>query len=143
MDFETLDFGGGEYLGILVGAIAYFALGALWYTVLFGERWRAATGRTREEFPNASPAWMALSFLAGIVTTAVVAALYTWSAGDGIGDGILAGAVIGIGVVAMEFLKNVVYNFDTQQRPWPLYAINAGYAVVGLVLAGAIYSLFA
>ena len=51
--------------------------------------------------------------------------------------------MIGIGVAAMELLKTVVYNFDTRARQWSLYAINAGYAIVGLVIAGAVYSLFA
>jgi len=53
------------------------------------------------------------------------------------------GALIGVGVAAMEGMKGAVYSFDDRARPWPLYAINAGYAVCGLVLAGAVYALIA
>jgi len=54
-------------------------------------------------------------------------------------DGIAAGAIIGVGVVAMEGLKAVVYD----KHSWPRYAINNGYSVVGIVAAGAIYGAFA
>ncbi len=143
MDFDTLGWGGSQYAGIALGGIVYFALGALWYTVLFGERWIAATGRTREEFPSSSPALMVLTLVGAIVTTAVVAALYEWGGGNGIVDGLIAGLVVGIGVVAMEGLKNVVYNVDERAHVWPLYAINTAYAIAGLALAGLVYSLLA
>ncbi|MDA1241369.1 MAG: DUF1761 domain-containing protein, partial [Chloroflexi bacterium] len=114
MNLEALDLVARDYIGIFIGGIAYYALGALWYTVLFGKRWIAATGRTMEEFPKSSPAWMGLTLVAAVVSTAVVAVLYQWGSGDGVVDGLIAGMIVGAGVAAMEMLKDVVYNFDSR-----------------------------
>ncbi|MDA0815409.1 MAG: DUF1761 domain-containing protein [Chloroflexi bacterium] len=143
MNLEALDLVARDYIGIFVGGIAYYALGALWYTVLFGKRWIAATGRTMEEFPKSSPAWMALTLIGGVVSTVVIAAFYQWGGGDGIVDGMAAGAIIGVGVVAMEMLKEVVYNFDSRKHAWSLYIINTTYAVIGFTVAGMVYGFIA
>jgi hypothetical protein len=143
MNLEALNLGGSDYIGIFVGGIAYYALGALWYTVILGKAWIAATGRTREEFPASSPAWMGVTLVGAVVTTAVLAIVYRWGGGDGVLDGLTVGALIAVGVVAMEMLKDVVYNFDDKRHKWRLYAINAAYAVLGVPLAGGVYALIA
>ena len=33
-----------NWLGVVLGAVAFFAVGAVWYTVLFGKAWQAAVG---------------------------------------------------------------------------------------------------
>lgn len=145
MSLAGLEFGTSSYIGIVAGGLSYFALGALWYTALFRDRWMAATGRTRDEFTSSaqdsSPAWMGLTLLGAIVSTAVVAVAYQWGGGEGVLDGLVVGAIVGVGVAAMEGLKNAVYNFDERVRPWELYAINAAYAIAGLLLAGTVYGL--
>lgn len=146
MNLESLDLSGASYLAIVVGGVAYFALGALWYTLLFQKPWMAATGRTEQEFEElvgASPAWMLATLVGAVVSTAVIATAYEWGGGDGILDGVVVGAIIGAGVVAMEGLKNVIYNFDDRSHPWRLYGINTAYAVLGFVIAGAVYGAVA
>jgi RsiW-degrading membrane proteinase PrsW (M82 family) len=146
VNLESLDFGGSDYLGMVVGGLAYFALGALWYTLLFQKPWMAATGRSEQEFEamqGASPVWMLATLAGAIVATAVIAIAYRWGGGDGVVDGIVVGAILGIGVAAMENLKNVIYNFDDRSHPWTLYGINTAYAVLGFIIAGAVYSLIA
>lgn len=143
MSLEPLDLVARDYIGIFIGGIAYYALGALWYTVLFGKRWIAATGRTSEEFPKNSPAWMGLTLVAAVVSTAVIAIIYQWGGGNGLVDGLVVGAIVGFGVVAMEMLKEVVYNFDSRKHTWSLYIINAAYGVVGFMVAGTVYGVIA
>lgn len=143
MNLESLDFGTSSYIGMVVGGIAYFALGALWYTVLLGQRWIEATGRTREEMPSSSPVWMVATLIGAIISTVAIAIAYEWGGGDGIVDGVVVGLILGVAVVAMENLKNVVYNFDDRSQPWTLYAINSAYGIAGFVVAGAVYALIA
>lgn len=144
MTLEALGFGTRDYLAVVAGGVAYFALGALWFSALFGRRWMAATGRSAEEFADASPGpGMLLTLVGAVVTAGVVAAVFGWAGGSGVLDGMAAGALIGVGVAAMEGMKGAVYSFDDRARPWALYAINAGYAVCGLVVAGAVYALIA
>lgn len=38
-----------QFVEPLIGAVAAFALGAAWYTVIFGKAWQAETGITDEE----------------------------------------------------------------------------------------------
>lgn len=141
MTLEMVEFGWWNLLGIIAGGLAYFFLGALWYMKLFGKSWIAAIGRTREDFENVSPgAEMLLTLVGGIVTTAVLALVYEWAGGSTIFDGLVIGAIFGVGVAAMEGLKPAVYNFDVRVRPWALYAVNGSYAVCGLTLAGAVYA---
>ncbi|MDA0270628.1 MAG: DUF1761 domain-containing protein [Chloroflexi bacterium] len=129
-----------SYVGIVAGGIAYFALGAAWYTFLFGKRWADLRGLTAEDLSGGwNPMIMVASLVAGIVSTAVIAFMYGWGGGNGPVDGIVVGLLIGVGIGAMEGLKAVIY----EKASWPLYAINTGYVVAGFALAGLVYGLIA
>jgi hypothetical protein len=142
MSLEAVDFGMRSIVAIVAGGVANFMLGGLWYMALFSRRWVAATGRTPEDFEGESPgAEMLLTLLGCFVTTAVLAVVYQWGGGETVVDGLLVGALLGVGVAAMEGLKPAVYNFDERVRPWSLYAINGSYAVCGITLAGVVYAL--
>lgn len=135
MDLASPDL---NYLAAVVGGVAYFALGALWYTVLFGKRWMALRGMAADD-PGAPPAMMGLTAIGGIVSALVIGAVYEWAGGTGPVDGLVVGAIIGAGVAAMESLKSVVY----ERAQWELYAINTAYVVLGFALAGLVYALIA
>jgi hypothetical protein len=144
MTLEVVEFGWRNLLGIVAGGFANFFLGALWYMMLFNKRWLEATGRTPDDFKNASPGAGMLATLGGcFVTTAVLALVYRWAGGDSVVDGLVVGAILGAGVAAMEGMKAAVYNFDERAKPWALYSVNGSYAVCGLMLAGAVYALIA
>ncbi len=142
MTLEGIEFGWLHLLAIVAGGLANFFLGALWYMTLFGKRWMDAIGRTPEDFQDASPgAGMLLTLGGCLVTTAVLALVYAWAGGETLLDGLAVGAILGAGVAAMEGLKAAVYNVDERVKPWALYAVNASYAVCGLMLAGLVYAV--
>jgi hypothetical protein len=142
MTLEVIEFGWSNLLGIIGGGLANFFLGGLWYMKFFNKRWIEATGRTPEDFKDASPgAGMLLTLGGCIVSTAVLALVYGWAGGATVLDGITVGIILGAGVAAMEGMKVAVYNFDERVKPWLLYAVNGSYAVCGLTLAGAVYAL--
>ncbi|WP_167856080.1 DUF1761 domain-containing protein [Natronospirillum operosum] len=143
MSGDTLDFGFRTWLAIGAGGLASFMLGALWYMLLFSKPWVAATGRNPEEFGEGPGPIMLLTLAGAIISTAVLAVVYQWSGGGSVLHGMGIGALLGVGVAAVETLKKAVYNYDERTRPWPLFAVDAGYAVAGLVLAGAVYALIA
>lgn len=127
-------------LGILVGAVLHFVLGAAWYSpALFSKQWMAALGKSTESSPGMPLAGMGANGIGALVSTAVVGILYLWGGGDGALDGIVAGLLVGVGVVAMENLNRPFY----EGAPWALYAINSGYAVAGFALAGLGYAIIA
>ena len=51
------------------------------------------------------------------------------------------GLLLGVGVAFWERLKTAVYNFDEKVHAWKLFAVDAGYAVSGMALAGLIFGL--
>lgn len=134
MDLASVDL---NVLAALAGGVAYFALGALWYTLLFGKMYRSLRNVTGDA--AMPPVSMVLTLVAGLVSAGVIGVVYGWAGGAGLVDGIVVGLLLGVGIVAMEFLKNVVY----EDAPWPLYGINASYGVAGYALAGAVYALIA
>jgi len=127
-------------LGILVAALAHFALGAAWYSPpLFLKPWAAALGIQMDgSGPNIAVP-LAVNAVEIVVTTAVVATVYLWGGGDGPLDGIVAGLLIGAGIVAMENLNRPMY----ERSPWVIYWINSGFAVSGFALSGLVYALIA
>lgn len=126
------------WLGVIIAAVAGIAIGFIWYMPqLFGRRWASAAG---VELPEGMPPVMTL--VAGVVITLVTAyVLALFIVATGAGD-IVAGAVVGavawLGFVATWGANTVFY----EKRSWEYFGINAGYALVALVVMGAIIGYF-
>lgn len=132
MSLET--FGDLNWLAVLVGAVAFFALGALWYSaILFAKPWLRATGRTQEEISGPGVGY-AISFLGYLVMAIALAFIARSTAASSIGDGIVLGLIAGLGFVTPIFVIGQIF----EDRPTALTLINAGYNVLGLVVTGII-----
>lgn len=134
MNLDTVDI---NYLAVIVGAVVYYALGFAWYSFLLGDRWLAATGRTREEIGGGPGPLIVVFWIAGFVAATVIASVYEWANGDGLLDGLVVAAILAVGLVLGEGLKKVVF----EQESWELYAINMGYMLAGFLLIGGIYGV--
>ncbi len=126
---------------IFVAALAYFILGALWYSkALFGTRWATAVGLNMNN-PNKSKGMAKMfitSFLLIIITCIGLAILVsrldltiTISA---IKLGLLTGICFATTAVAISF----VY----ESRPTALYFIDCGYHLAGHIIAAIILVLW-
>jgi|ERR1700681_683446 len=121
-----------NYVGIFAGAIVLFAFGAIWFTV-FGAAWIAAVGKTKEEFAAAGFMPYVVSFVAGLlVSYCFDNMLWHYEKADA-----MKGAQVGIltGVCIYGAMLANLYSF--QVRPTTLFLIDAGYGIIGFVLAGA------
>lgn len=120
-----------SYVAVVVGAAAFFVLGAVWYTFLFRKPWMADMG-VDPDTPAQSPGAALLigSFVVGL---ALAGALEFIVRDAGVGFGACRGSVVGIAIAAVMG-QNALY--DT--RPRRLWLVNGGYALVGAVLVGAI-----
>lgn len=130
-----------SWLGILVGALALFVLGALWFTVLFGKAYRRVLGVPEPaEGESALPPGPSFAkaligqFLAGLVIAIVLALL--------IGNASAAhGALVGLlGGVLVAAALTQLHQFEGRSIPHLL--ITTGYMVVGLTAVGAILGAF-
>ena len=122
-----------NYLGIVVGAVVFFAWGALWFTV-FSAQWIAAVGKTKEEL-GATGFWpFIISFVAGLlVSYCFDNMLWHYERGDAT-KGAQVGFLTGVCIFA-AMLANL-YSFEA--RPLALMLIDGGYGVLGFTITGAV-----
>jgi hypothetical protein len=131
-----------NWLAVIVAAIGYWALGALWYSpVGFGKAWARSIGwETNEQF-RPSPAVYVLPLIAYFVAAIALGMLAQATASDTFGEGLVLGLVVGVGVAAAILF--VTATFDPKSpRPWTWFGITGAYHVLGLVIAGVIVSVW-
>ncbi|MEP7182051.1 MAG: DUF1761 domain-containing protein [Betaproteobacteria bacterium] len=126
-----------RYLAAIPAAVVFWIIGALWYGQLFTDAWLAGIGKTAEQLmleTKGSP----LPYLIGFGAIFVMCCLLTWLIGRlearTLAGGAKLGALCAIGFCAALLALN--YGFE--KRTVTLWLINAGYALVGLTVAGAI-----
>lgn len=129
-----------NYWAILVCAIVYWLIGALWYAVLFRAPWMAL------ELANAQPSSRMnatvpylITFLLNLLIAFVLAQICIWRNANTIGRGAAVGILLWIGFVGPITLTTQLY----ESRPMELYAINQFYPLVGLCVMGAILGAWA
>jgi hypothetical protein len=126
---------------IFVAAIAYFLLGAIWYSkVLFGTRWAALVGLNMND-PNKSKgmAKMFVTTFILIIITCIGLAFLVYRLDltvllSAIKLGLLTGVCFATTAVAISF----VY----ESRPTGLYFIDCGYHLLGHIVAALILVLW-
>jgi hypothetical protein len=131
---------GINYLAVVVTAVIIFMLGGLWYSpILFAKRWVALQGRTIEEekakAAAAGAANYAQVFLCGLVISYVMAVIVVHFANHPLT--VFRGAQIGVLVwliAGATSYGTALFSF----KPRALWAIDTGFNLVSLVIAGAI-----
>ncbi len=124
-----------NYPAVLVAAIAYWLLGAVWYGFLFNKPWMALEHITVEQAQSVSPVIpYIVSFLLELLVAYSVAQLCIWRNANTVGRGASVGVLVWIGFVGPIAFMNYMF----EMRPKTLFAINEFYPLAGLVLMGAI-----
>ncbi|GAA1830144.1 DUF1761 domain-containing protein [Agromyces salentinus] len=119
-----------------LGAVAYFVLGALWFTPLFGRAWDRAVGHERrkgERFPLSY-------YLVPLVSSVAVAVATAWTAEAvglaGLWDAVLFTLALGLGIAAAVSVTNAMT--PNMRHPLAYGAVTGGYHLVGVGLVTAI-----
>ena len=124
-----------NYAAILVAAIAYWLLGALWYGFLFSKQWLVLEKINVEQARSMNPAIpYIIAFLLELLVAYSIAQLCIWRNANTIGRGASVGVLVWIGFVGPISFMNYMF----EMRPWQLFAINEFYPLFGLALMGAI-----
>jgi len=134
--------GNFDYLNwpaIAVAALAYFMLGALWYSkVLFAKRW-IADSKIDINDPNAKKGVAMMfggSFVLMFVQSLAIAII---AERMGIrGDGWMSGLKLGALTGACFCTAAVGVNYLYEKKPVSLFFINGGYAIIGNIIAAII-----
>ncbi len=125
---------GVSWLYLLVGTIGTMIVGMLWYSPLFfASPWMKALwlgpGDIQESGVPAAPGYLASTLYSLAITYGV------WLAIVNLGASSLAAAIaIGLGIwIVTSGLANLRIKYF-EDRPWPLYLIDEGYAIVAHLL---------
>ena len=128
-----------NWLAVLVAALAYFAIGALWYAPpVFGKMWMAAGGMAMPEAGTRPSPTIYLTPLVGSVLSAIALGMLAEATDtETLQQGIALGLVVAIGfAVSITF---VTAQFESEKpKPMVWGAVNAGYHVVGNLVAAII-----
>ncbi len=128
------------WLQILVAAVAYFALGAIWYGALFSKAWvRGHNVNTSD--PNLKKGTAGIMITSFVVLVAICIALsivlkigYVTDAEHAIKWGAFLGFGFSFTSIAMTFLY--------LKKPITVYLIDGLYHVIGLIIASLILTLW-
>ena len=138
---STSIFSGITWLAVLVAAIAYFMLGAVWYSkALFGTAWARLVGIDMND-PNKKKGMgqmMAATFILIAVTVIGLAILANRLDLTVIISALKLGLITGICFATTA----VSISFIHESRPKALYFIDCGYHLAGHLIAAIILVLW-
>lgn len=141
MSFDN--FGDINWPAVLVAALVYFLLGALWYSPAFlGKPWMRSTGMETEDTEGGpGPAIYVAPLLGYLISSIATALLAEATATDSLEEGLILGLIVGVGFSAV--LAGITAVFSPKMpEPLTWFWITASYNVVGLLLVGAILGLW-
>ncbi|MGH2554224.1 MAG: DUF1761 domain-containing protein [Actinomycetota bacterium] len=133
MSFDVL--GDLNWLAVIVATVAYFAPGGLWFaSPVFGRPWIRASGI---QMPEGAPgtAFYVGPFATCLVATIATAMLVEATGSDTLGEGIVLGLVLGIGLALTTLFVTGIFD-PKKPEPMVWFAITGGYHLIGLLIAG-------
>ena len=125
-----------NWLAVLVGGLAYFFLGAIWYTFLFGKKWQSYNAALMND-PNVKK---------GVAGTMIISAVLMLVCSLGLAlivarfdiSGWMTGLKLGI-ITGVCFAATAVHiSYVYEKRPLGIHLINGLYNVGGNIIAAII-----
>ncbi|MFM7301206.1 MAG: DUF1761 domain-containing protein [Crocinitomicaceae bacterium] len=135
-----------NFIAIGIGTLAFFFLGFLWYTPLFGKIWAKEMGFSRDM--EVSKSFMIRSLLLNLFGNFLLAFvlshnIFAWDArswghdSNFVGQG-QAAAMSAIFTWLGFFLPQDLSAVTWQMKSWKLFFINTSYHLVGLLIVSMI-----
>jgi hypothetical protein len=124
-----------NYPAVIVAAIAYWVLGALWYGVLFSKPWMALEHMTEEQVKSMNPVLpYVITLVLNVLIAYSLAQICIWRNADTAGRGASVGVLLWIGFVGPVTFTTYMYEMRSKE----LFAINQFFPLAGFVLMGGI-----
>ena len=126
-----------SWIAVIVGAVASFLLGGLWYSpLLFGKAWQRETGLTDEQLKQGN---MAKIFGLSLV----LALLAAWNFANFLGPrpSIAFGAGVGFSAGLLWVAASFGINYLFERKSLKLFLINGGYHTVQFTIFGLVLAL--
>jgi len=129
-----VDIGSVNGWAVLVAAVVGYAIGAVWYAPpVFGKRWLAALGKSKDQLGDPVKPMVVQFFLALVIAAVLAVVVVRFGAVTWI-EGAAIGFVLSVGLVATSLFSDWMFCGFSMR----LYRIQAGYKVVYITAMGAI-----
>lgn len=128
-----------NWLAILCAGVAYWVLGYVWYSLLFGKIWCAELVKHRGERPAPRGGEMAgkliSTFVSNLITAAAMAYLFKRTGIADMNHALRLAAAAGIGVAGTAVTMVSIW----ESKPTRMWFIDVGYYFVGALLMAIIF----
>lgn len=123
-----------NWLAVVAATLAFYGIGAIWYSFLFRDAWIKASGVVMDETKKVNMVKI-MSFTL-LLTFIMVTNLAFFLKDPSVTalNGALYGFLTGFGWVAMAIALTSLY----ESRSWKYIVINGGYMAVGFTVSGLI-----
>jgi len=130
-----MDLSAVNYLAVFVAAVSMFLIGAVWYSkFIFGKAWMKVNNFTEEDNNQDNVGrTFGLAFVFSFIM-ALNLAFFLADESTTLAWGIIAGALAGVGWVALGFAMIALF----EKRSWKYILINGGYIIFSFIAMGAI-----
>lgn len=125
---------------VVLGTVAFFAIGALWYGVLFGKAWQKAVGLSDAQLKGGAnmPLIFGLCFLLELIVVTMLGHLFARIQPS---DRAMMMMATGFGLAIMSPAIGITYLY--MRKSLKLFLIDAGHFIVGMTAVGLVFVLLA
>ena len=124
-----------NWIALIAAVVVKQIIGAAWYSpIAFGPAWTKLVGDTPEAMRARLPKVIPLEIVSALVMAFVLVHAVRYAGANSATLGAVVGFMNWLGFVAVSQLNGVLYG----RRPLAMFAIEAGYWLVALVVMGAI-----
>ena len=118
---------------ILLAALAFFVVGALWYGVIFGKAWQKASGLSDDQVQSGKIFGLTLLFEVLIATVLAHQFAMTGASDRAI-------MMISIGFALGVMVPAIGINYLYQRKTAALFFIDAGHFIIGMAAMGGVFA---
>ena len=135
----VLSLSGLNWLAIIVAAIVFFGLAAIWYQPkVMGKRWMEAAG-VDPSSDGPKPVFFVATFVAYLVMATVLAMIARGTGASSFGEGLVLGLLTGVAFVALQAMVNAIAEGRSR---WIVRA-NGGIGIIGHTVMAVIVTTWA
>jgi hypothetical protein len=121
-------------LAVLIVTVIQWLLGVLWFGYVFKDRWRVLVKYAEGDKPSSPWFGMITAFVANLILTFVLAHIIVWAGASAFTEGVWQGALCWLGFMAPPMFTQHIF----ERRPAKLFAINAAYWLLAMMLGGGV-----
>ena len=127
-----------NWLAVVVATLAFFAVGAIWYTALFGKIWQREVGLSEEQLAGGRNMMLVMGtcFVLEFIVCLTVGHMF-----DFLEPSDRAKMMIALGLALGVMRPATGINYLYQRKSLKLFLVDSGHFVAGMAAVGAVFVL--